>query len=206
MSPTPALRAELVVEDPPGCPVAQAVDDEGDGVGKPVARTRGDPPVTEEAVFEDADPPEDAEAVYDEGSSTVYRFERDTEGCVCETVEDYGSPVVEAYVRDGDLHTVFHVRDRAVLRQIVEDLRDTYTSVRVRRVTTADDPEDGDLVHADDLTDRQREALETAHRMGYFDHPKDANATDVADEMGIAVSTFTEHLSAAQKKLLDELL
>ncbi|MFP4188694.1 MAG: helix-turn-helix domain-containing protein [Halobacteriales archaeon] len=42
--------------------------------------------------------------------------------------------------------------------------------------------------------------------MGYFNHPKRSNATEVADEMGIAVSTFTEHLSAAQRKILDDLL
>lgn len=205
MTSTAGLRAELVVQDPSECPVAQAVGDEG--AGKPVARTRNDTPVTEEVVIEEGDPPDDAEPVYDEGSSTVYRFERDTEGCVCETVERHGSPIVDAYVRDGDLHVVFHVRAREKLKEVVEDLSETYSSVGVRRVTTADDdPDERGLVHTDELTDRQREALETAHRMGYFDHPKDANATDIADEMGIAVSTFTEHLSAAQRKLLDDLL
>ncbi len=202
MTPTTGLRAELVVEDPPDCPVAQAVCE---GAGRTVARTRNEPPVTEEVVVEQGEPPEGAEPVYEEDSSTVYRFERDTEGCACETVEGHGSPVLDAYVRDGDLHVVFHVRTREDLKEVLEDLSETY-SVSVRRVTTAGDPGERELVHTDALTDRQREALETAHSMGYFEHPKGANATDVADEMGIAVSTFTEHLSAAQRKLLDGLL
>jgi len=42
--------------------------------------------------------------------------------------------------------------------------------------------------------------------MGYFDYPKGANATDVAEELGVARSTFTEHLAAAQTKLMDAIL
>ncbi|MFW5984600.1 MAG: helix-turn-helix domain-containing protein [Halobacteria archaeon] len=198
-----ALRAELVVGDPSGCPVAEAVDEKGEGVS--IARTRGSPPVTEEVAIEGTAVPDDAESVVDREDSTVYRFERNTGGCVCERVEENGHPVVDARVRDGDLYVSFHVPDREALRQIVESLRDAYPSVGVRRVTTAD-PDDTRLVYADELTDRQREALETAHRMGYFNHPKRSNATEVADEMGIAVSTFTEHLSTAQRKLLDDLL
>ncbi|WP_254533040.1 helix-turn-helix domain-containing protein [Natrinema gelatinilyticum] len=56
------------------------------------------------------------------------------------------------------------------------------------------------------LTDRQREVLETAYRMGYFDHPKDANAKNIADVFGIAPATFVEHLAAAQSKVLEVVL
>jgi predicted DNA binding protein len=42
--------------------------------------------------------------------------------------------------------------------------------------------------------------------MGYFERPKEANATEVAEALGIAQSTFTEHLMAAQRKLLDDVL
>jgi predicted DNA binding protein len=56
------------------------------------------------------------------------------------------------------------------------------------------------------LTDRQREVLRTAHEMGYFEYPRGANAGEVATALDIEPSTFTEHLNAAQSKLLDELL
>jgi predicted DNA binding protein len=198
-----SLRAELVVSDSSGCTVAEAAGPEGSG--RSVARTRGDT-VTEEAVLNDIEePPEDAIPLFDDGESTLYRFERDSDGCVCELVEDHDCPVVDAHVRDGDLHVVFHVRDKECLRDVVRDLRNSYSPVEIRRVTTAE-PEDADLVYADELTERQRDALETAYRMGYFEHPKEANATEVADAMGIAVSTFTEHLSAAQNKLTEEFL
>jgi hypothetical protein len=45
-----------------------------------------------------------------------------------------------------------------------------------------------------------------AHRMGYFDYPRQSNASEVADALGVAPSTFTEHLTAAQSKLLDAVL
>jgi predicted DNA binding protein len=196
------LRAELVVDDPPGCPVAEAVDD---GVARSLARTRGDTPVTEEVAVEGDGVPDGAEPVGGDGEPTVYRFDRDTDGCVCEAVESHGHPVLDARVRDGDLYVTFRVPGREALKEVVGELRETYTSVGVRRVTTSGQDGTG-VVCTERLTDRQREALETAHRMGYFDHPKGANATEVADEMDIAVSTFTEHLSAAQRKLLEDLL
>ncbi|WP_408957412.1 helix-turn-helix domain-containing protein [Natrinema sp. 74] len=62
------------------------------------------------------------------------------------------------------------------------------------------------VVDRNELTARQLEVVNTAHEMGYFDYPKGANATDVADELGIARSTFTEHLAAAQTKLMDAIL
>jgi hypothetical protein len=95
------------------------------------------------------------------------------------------------------------------LRGAVTALRDVYEDVDVKRLVSSREGDGtADLVFVDrgELTDRQREVLETAHQMGYFDHPKGANAGEVADELGITTSTFTEHLSAAQSKLLTSIL
>ncbi|MDX1745614.1 MAG: helix-turn-helix domain-containing protein, partial [Halobacteriales archaeon] len=77
-----------------------------------------------------------------------------------------------------------------------------------RLLRSSDKQDDQSLVFVDraELTARQEEVLETAHRMGYFEHPKDANAGEVADALGITTSTFTEHLAAAQRKLLHSIL
>jgi hypothetical protein len=48
--------------------------------------------------------------------------------------------------------------------------------------------------------------LRTAHEMGYFGYPREANATAVADALDVGVSTFTEHLAAAQRTVFDDLL
>jgi PAS domain S-box-containing protein len=55
------------------------------------------------------------------------------------------------------------------------------------------------------LTDRQREVLRMAFHAGYFDWPRSADADTVADEIGIAQSTLSQHLRTAEYKLLDEL-
>ncbi len=196
-----SARVEVVVRDPPDCPVAEKSSETG-ADARSVSRTRTDP-VTEEAVLEGAD----EGGTFSYGSSEVFRFRRDADGaCACELVEGHGTPIADARVRDGDLYLVFHA-DRKELRQILDDLRGRYDKVEVRRVVSENDADESrGVLGTDEMTERQREALETAHRMGYFDHPKGANAGDVADEMGIATSTFTEHLSAAQRKLMDAVL
>jgi predicted DNA binding protein len=42
--------------------------------------------------------------------------------------------------------------------------------------------------------------------MGYFETPKRVGNADVAERLGIAGPTFSEHLAVAQRKLLDQLL
>lgn len=54
----------------------------------------------------------------------------------------------------------------------------------------------------DQLTDRQQEAIAVAHSSGYYEWPRDTTADDLADELGIATATFTEHLRAAEQKLI----
>ncbi|GAB3684603.1 hypothetical protein GCM10028857_13820 [Salinarchaeum chitinilyticum] len=61
-------------------------------------------------------------------------------------------------------------------------------------------------VDVDQLTDRQLEVLETAHDMGYYQYPRGANASEVAEALDICPSTLAEHLAAAQSKLLADVL
>lgn len=51
------------------------------------------------------------------------------------------------------------------------------------------------------LTDRQREALSTALELGYYDVPKSASVEAVAEELGCATSTASNHLRKAQARL-----
>ena len=55
------------------------------------------------------------------------------------------------------------------------------------------------------LTERQREVVRVAFYAGYFDQPRTADAETVATELGIAQSTFSQHLRAAERKLLEAL-
>ncbi|WP_435365864.1 bacterio-opsin activator domain-containing protein [Haloarchaeobius sp. DYHT-AS-18] len=58
----------------------------------------------------------------------------------------------------------------------------------------------------DGLTDRQREAIETAYRAGYFDWPRQSTAEEVAASIGIAPSTLHAHLRKAERFVLRAIL
>lgn len=52
------------------------------------------------------------------------------------------------------------------------------------------------------LSDRQQEALETALDLGYYDTPRAATHEDIADELGCAPNTASEHLQKGEAKLV----
>lgn len=54
----------------------------------------------------------------------------------------------------------------------------------------------------DALTERQREVLDVARDLGYFDVPREATSDDVAAELDIDDSTVTEHLQRAERNLV----
>ncbi|MFB6134981.1 MAG: helix-turn-helix domain-containing protein [Halanaeroarchaeum sp.] len=207
------IRAQIRIDNAESCPVANASTD---GVACYNVSKRVEPDtgrVTEEFATDANGDLEDVaglESVFSYGDKSVYRFERDFgDDCACEMVEQYDAPIVDVQAENGDLSMTFHAQTMDDLRDAVGTLRDSYEGVDVQRLVSSKDEEGADdLVFVDrgELTARQREVLETAYQMGYFEHPKGANAGEVADALGITTSTFTEHLAAAQSKLLKTIL
>ncbi|MFB6254943.1 MAG: helix-turn-helix domain-containing protein [Halobacteriaceae archaeon] len=58
----------------------------------------------------------------------------------------------------------------------------------------------------DSLTERQRETVEIAHEMGYYEVPRQASTDDIADEIGLDPSTVAEHLQRAEHNILGNIL
>lgn len=56
------------------------------------------------------------------------------------------------------------------------------------------------------LTDRQREALSTAHELGYYQTPREVSFEEVAVELDCASSTANELLRRAESKIIDAVL
>lgn len=211
------VRAELAVHGPTNCPVATLSAESGETVNDVTWTRGGDGGVTEEfRVGADiaATHPEsvaDAEPVLQVGDERVYQFSRNTEEpCACEVIEALGRPVADVRVEDGVLVLMLHLDGVEALREVVSDLASVAEHVEVRYLVRSaaetGSVTDPTLVDRGRLTDRQREVLETAFGMGYFEYPRSSNATEVAETLGIGTSTFTEHLAAAQRKLLGELL
>lgn len=213
------IRAEIKIHSPGACPVV-AVSSAADAAGTSITKAQGGgETVTEEFVL-DAEIPSNVESlsegavdireIFSYGSKHALRFERNVEKpCPCDNVEQFGCPLLDMYVRNDALVLVFHAPDIERLQEVLTELQDNWSDVSVQRLIQSgqERPED-DLVLIDRsrLTDRQREVLETAHEMGYFDHPKGANASEVADELDITHATFSEHLAAAQRKILTNVM
>jgi predicted DNA binding protein len=208
------VRAELAIHDPENCPLATLSARTDAAVTDVTWAGDGDEAVVEEFRIPsgaDVDGIDDATSVVDVGEKRVYRFDRDTEAsCPCAVVESLGSPLADVRLREGTLHLTLHPESVERLRSIVTALDDAAVDVELEYLAHAGDGggdgADRSVVDWSHLTDRQREVLRTAHRMGYFEYPRRANATAVADELDIGLSTFTEHLAAAQGTLLDDLL
>ncbi|MFB6179752.1 MAG: helix-turn-helix domain-containing protein [Halorientalis sp.] len=165
--------------------------------------------VTEEFTADSNVEREDVTAMFESQSRTRYRFERERDGtCVCEVVERRDCPLQDVRAENGRLILTFFAPDVDVVRSLVADLRAEYGDVQLRHLCRSGDLDSENLILVDRnrLTDRQREVLETAYEMGYFEHPRETNASEIADTLDISLSTFTEHLTLAQSKVLDALV
>jgi predicted DNA binding protein len=211
------VRAELAVHGAANCPVASLSAASGEPVTDVTWTRGGEGDLTEEFRVDAGVPAADAasaagaEPVLEVGDDRVYRFGRDADhACACEAVEALGCPVADVRVDRGVLVLTLHLEGVERLREVVAALDERAERVEVRYLVQStaggDGGADPTLVDRGRLTDRQREVLRTAYRMGYFEYPRSANATEVAEELGIGLSTLAEHLAAAQSKLLEELL
>jgi hypothetical protein len=165
--------------------------------------------VDADVAADDPDAIPDADPVMEVGGDRVYQFTRDADAaCACEVVERLDCPLADVHAADGTLVLTLCLPDIDRLRGIVTALDDVAERVSVRYLVRSnadpDDRRDTVVVDRGALTDRQSEVIRTAYRLGYFDYRNGANAARVADELDITDSTFAEHLSKAQSRLLTE--
>ena len=203
------IHAELVVDSPEACPVAAASAESSGPLTGVTWTGSGERGATEQFTAPDGAELQGFDEVFDYGTSQVYEFERDRERpCLCEFVESRVGPVTAVESRDGAVHLTLLLGSVDDLRALLPRLQSRYEGVSLEYLVRSRDGDEAPVVpvDVDRLTDRQHEVVRTAHRMGYFEYPREANAQTVAAELGIEPSTFAEHLAAAQSTLLDELL
>ncbi|MFC5971611.1 helix-turn-helix domain-containing protein [Halomarina salina] len=224
----PGIRATVRFAAPEGCPIARVSAVTGRVVDQTATSVSlGDTGSVTEFMVPDGDDAGEsdpdgvgadeneeltdlADPVFSYGTATLYRTTHDGDvDCPCECLGQFGCPVHRYVAEDGDLTLVFHAEDFQQLQTVMGEFRERFTGVDVQRLLQP--PLEGTreerlFVNRGKLTDRQHEVLRTAYERGYFERPKRANATELADELGISQSTFTEHLVTAQRKLLDDVL
>lgn len=114
----------------------------------------------------------------------------------------YGAPVD---IRDGVEHwTLFTHSGRQTIQTALDDVRDLEAAkidlVGISEVNTG--AQDGTLPLYR-LSPRQREVFQLARQQGYYKHPKQTTASDLAAELNVTTSTVHEHLHKAEQKILD---
>lgn len=193
------------------CPVVQESsrnDAEVKEVNK-VSLGRGRRTIEEIVFDDDIDCVNDSfEELFSTGELSVYRYSRQKgENCACDSVErSIEHPISNVRIKNGYLYITVYLDEIEALQPMIETLENEFNSVSVCKIDHSDIKATEDMMTFDrgKLTERQREVYRTAYEMGYFEHTKRANASQIADELGIAVSTFSEHLSIVQAKIADE--
>jgi predicted DNA binding protein len=56
------------------------------------------------------------------------------------------------------------------------------------------------------LTEKQREILTVAFKLGYYDIPRKAGSDELARKLGIRNPTFVAHRRKAERRLIEEIL
>ncbi|MFC7072911.1 helix-turn-helix domain-containing protein [Halovenus rubra] len=207
------IRATVSFTAPGECPIATAshtADGRIEQVSTSTSPSESEHSVTEFIADGDIEETDRIEPVFSYGDRSVFRAHHHPPvNCPCETLGEHGCPIHRYSAEDGQLTLVFHAPDFETLQSIMDRFRERYPPVDVQRLLQPPlegSPEERVFVNRGKLTERQLEVLTVAYEMGYFKRPKGANATEVADALGIAQSTFTEHLVAAQRKLLVDIL
>jgi hypothetical protein len=74
------------------------------------------------------------------------------------------------------------------------------------RVVMLGDADFSPLSPLNQLTERQREVLITAHRLGYYDIPRKITSEELAKKLDLVDSTVVEHLRKAEQRLITHIL
>jgi PAS domain S-box-containing protein len=141
------------------------------------------------------------------------------DGCLVEIVPTAPSLVQLILDHNGSLRALSADGDGSEIRielpqtanpnAVVESILSTYGGLsfvsRTRRERERHSMTEFAETLRSELTDRQFEALQRAYVNDYFEWPRPVSGQDIAESMGIARSTFHQHLRAAHSKIMDEL-
>jgi predicted DNA binding protein len=101
-------------------------------------------------------------------------------------------------IQQGRMKWLLITDDNRTIGKIYDELAEAGYDVKIERVTAFG----GKRI----LTDRQEEIIRTAFSSGYFDYPKKTGSSKLAGRLGISVSTLSEIMRAAQRRILAEYL
>jgi predicted DNA binding protein/CheY-like chemotaxis protein len=124
-----------------------------------------------------------------------------------ETIATHGGRVASATIDDGEFRFVVELprgRDTRRTIELIQSQREDATYLAQRTTERGERADAGSRsVLEEELTDKQRAALEMAYFAGSFDWPRGSTGEEIADRLGIAPATFNQHLRTAERKFFE---
>jgi predicted DNA binding protein len=115
---------------------------------------------------------------------------------------ELGAERLEARYADGWWHARSRFPDREALSSYRQYLQDNDVEFRLERLYGSTKREGGDRA----LTDEQRETLELALEEGYFDVPRSAKTSDLAEELDVSDQAVSERLRRGYARIVEEVI
>lgn len=121
----------------------------------------------------------------------------------------HGGRVRSLTITADEMRLIAELPSNTDTRAVTEAIEDLYpgTELLAQRTTARETISRSELYGEmmDQLTDKQRAALEASYFAGYFDWPRTSTGKEVAAMLGVSQPTFTQHLRTAHRKLLASL-
>lgn len=148
-----------------------------------------------------------AEASLDDGPAQLVESDV-TNGCVCPAFREHDCVASLDGFEDGTLIVSVAVPDREELTSVVAELRERGATVKLRRIDSSAVGSDRRVLRldADGITEKQREAVQVAADAGYYETPREADLSELADQLGVSRSAVSQRLTAVETKLVEELV
>lgn len=140
-------------------------------------------------------------------SDETCRFEATaTDQSFVATLLDQGAVAQSITAQDGEGRVVVTLAPGADVREFVEMFQTKYPNSELTARRTRDrrarTPHEFKAVFEQQLTERQREVLQTAYFGGYFESPRQSTGSDIGEVLGVSQPTVNHHLRTAQRVLL----
>lgn len=143
----------------------------------------------------------------DDETEPLYVAKQAPETCVCSILETFNCVYSIDAVEQGTLVISVTIEERTLLSQLVAELRDGDASVTLRQLTPfGDEKTEATEIDTTAITEKQREAAELAVNLGYYDRPREATLTELADQLEVSESAVSQRLNAIESRVVSSLV
>lgn len=135
--------------------------------------------------------------------ASIYEFVTD-DRCVASKITALGASLRVLRVSEPHSELVISVCRHRDQRQFIQQVRELFgdAELKAERGTDPSETIPWPTLLPDVLTEQQQNVLKAAYHAGYFDENRKRTGSEIAEQLGIAQPTFSNHVRAAQRNLL----